>query len=311
VRNKTRSSNTFPPPLPSSRDQLQSRFSPSSPQVAQGDGEWGLWSVHHTLSLPLLPPQREDSSTLCPCSSLRSLSRETVLHKLLQRESFPQAAALHRLPQRGSFPQGAVPQEQAAPAWVPHRVKSPASKPAPAWAPLSVGPQVLAAACSSTGSPWGHSFLQASTCSGIGSLPQATGGDLLHRRPPWTTSGQPASPWSSSQAARENSLLQHLENVLPLPLHWPWYLQTCFSHIVSLLSLNCHFSQQFFFLPLLNYVITEALPPSLIGLALASSGSILELAGTGSIRHGGSFSQLLTEATPIAPPLPKPCHTNP
>jgi len=42
--------------------------------------------------------------TLFPCSSTRSLSRETVLHKLLQRESFPQ---------------GAVLQEQAAPVWVP------------------------------------------------------------------------------------------------------------------------------------------------------------------------------------------------
>jgi len=53
------------------------------------------------------------------------------------------------------------------------------------------------------------------------------------------------------------------------------------------------------------------LPPLLIGLALASDGSILEPGGTGFIRHGGSFQQLLTEATPIAPPLPKPCHANP
>ena len=80
----------------------------------------------------------------------------------------------------GPFPRGAVLQEQAAPAWVPHRVTSPASKPALAWAPLSMGPQVLAGACSSTGSPQGHSLLQASTCSGVGSLPQAIGGDLLH-----------------------------------------------------------------------------------------------------------------------------------
>jgi len=67
---------------------------------------------------------------------------------------------------------------------------------------------------------------------------------------------------------------------------------------------------EFFFLPLLNYVIPEVLLPSLTGLALASSGSVLELAGTGFIRHGRSVSQLLTEATPIAPPLPKPCHAN-
>jgi len=69
--------------------------------------------------------------------------------------------------------------------WVPHRVTSPVSKPALAWAPLSMGPQVLPGACSSMGSPRGHSLLQASTCSGVESVPQATGGDLLHCGPPW------------------------------------------------------------------------------------------------------------------------------
>jgi len=57
--------------------------------------------------------------TLFPCSNMRSVSQETVLHKLLQHESFPWAAALHKLPQGGSFPGSAVLQEQAAPAWVP------------------------------------------------------------------------------------------------------------------------------------------------------------------------------------------------
>jgi len=65
------------------------------------------------------------------------------------------------------------------------------------------------------------------------------------------------------------------------------------------------------FLPLLKYVITEALPPLLIALALASGRSILEPAGTGFIRHGGSFSQLLHRSHPYRPPLPKHCHTNP
>jgi len=41
--------------------------------------------------------------TLLPCTSVRSLSRETVVHKLVQRESFPWAAALYKLPQGGSF----------------------------------------------------------------------------------------------------------------------------------------------------------------------------------------------------------------
>jgi len=76
-------------------------------------------------------------------------------------------------------------------------------------------------------------------------------------------------------------------------------------------SLSTSSSPQFFFFSLLKYVVTEVLPPLLIGLALASSGSFLELAGTGFVSYGGSFLQLLTEATPIASPLPKPCHANP
>jgi len=52
---------------------------------------------------------------------------------------------------------------------------------------------------------------------------------------------------------------------------------------------------------LLNCVIPEALPPLLMGSALASGGSVLEPAGIGSILHGGNFWQLLTEATPVAP----------
>jgi len=58
--------------------------------------------------------------------------------------------------------------------------------------------------------------------------------------------------------------------------------------------------------PLLHCVIPEVLPPSLMGSALASGGSVLELSGTGSVGHRGSFWQLLTEATPVAPLLPKP-----
>jgi len=52
------------------------------------------------------------------------------------------------------------------------------------------------------------------------------------------------------------------------------------------------------------------LPPSVTGSALASGRSILEIAGTGSMGHGGNFWHLLPEATPAAPLLPKPCHAN-
>jgi len=206
--------------------------------------------------------------------------------------------------QRGSFPQDAVPQEQAVPAWVPHRVTSPASKPAPAWAPLSMGLQVLAGACSSAGSPQGHSFLQASTCSSVGSLPRAVSGYLLHCGTPWAAVAQPASPWPSPRAAREGSLLRHLEHLLPPPSSLTLVSAELFlSHrLTPLFRLPFHHIS---FLPLLKYIITEALPPSLIGLGLGSGGSILEPASTDFVRHGGNFLQLLTEATPIAPLLQK------
>jgi len=60
--------------------------------------------------------------------------------------NFSCMSAFHRLTffmncsSMGFFPQCVVLQEQTAPAWVPHRVTSPASKAAPAWAPLSTGP---------------------------------------------------------------------------------------------------------------------------------------------------------------------------
>jgi len=91
--------------------------------------------------------------TLFPCSSVRSLSWETVLHKLLQGESFPQAAALHELPQYGSLPTG--------------------------YSPSGTG-------CYSVVPPWGHKSCQ-QTCYSVGSsLHGYTGPDrsLLQRRLP-------------------------------------------------------------------------------------------------------------------------------
>ena len=136
-------------------------------------------------------------------------------------------AVLHKLLQCGSLPWGAVLQEQAAPARVPHGVTSPASNPAPVWAPLSMGPQVLPGACSSTGSPWGRSFLGASTCCSV---------DLLglqgHRLP-------------------HHGLLQGLQGNLcsstwstsfPLLLHWPWCLQISHSCLWLQMPLHSFFS---------------------------------------------------------------------
>jgi len=183
-------------------------------------------------------------------------------------------------------------------------VTSPASKPALAWASLSMGLQVLAGAYSSVGSPQGHSFLQASTCSGLGSLPQATGGSLLHHGPPWAAGRQLASPWSFIMSCK-GRLFSPASRV-PTPLFFTDFgVCRVVSFTSSHSSLLTAISPRVFFLPLLNYVIPEALPLSLIGLALASSESISEPTGTHFIRHGGSFSQLLTGATPIAPPTTK------
>jgi len=160
--------------------------------------------------------------TLFVCSSVRSLSRETVLHKLLQRESFPWGAVLHKLPQCGSLPQGAVLQEQAAPAWVLHRVTSPANKPAPAWASLSPRAHRTWQEPAAIQASYGVTASSPHTSGSAWGLPWAAGGDLFHRGhllycgPPWTAGGQPASPWSSSQATGEKSLLQHLKHLLLL-----------------------------------------------------------------------------------------------
>jgi len=174
-------------------------------------------STSHVVSAA--PSQREDSSHSAPAPAWGPSHRRQF------STNFSNVSPSHglqlftnELPQRGSLPRCAVLQEQAAPAWVP------------------TGSQVLPATCSSVdsslssrvhrswqepaparGSPWNHSFLQASTCSGVGSLPRATGGDLIHRGPPWAAGEQPTSPWSSSQVAREGSLLRHLRHLLPPP----------------------------------------------------------------------------------------------
>ena len=52
-------------------------------------------------------------------------------------------------------------------------------------------------------------------------------------------------------------------------------------------------------------------PASLTGSALGSGGFVLELAETGSVRHGGSPWSHLTADAPAASLLPTPCHVNP
>ena len=110
--------------------------------------------------------------TLFHCSSVGSLSWETVLQELLQCGSFPQASVFHELLQHVSLPWGAVLQAQTAPAWVPHRVASPPSTPTPAQTSHGVTASLRHPPAPAWGLPW------------------AAGGYLLHRGPPWAAGGQ-------------------------------------------------------------------------------------------------------------------------
>jgi len=209
-------------------------FSPSSPQAEQGDREWGLWSVHHTLSLPLLP--------------------------------------LHSLPllQRGVPPMGDSP-PQTGPTWVlPTGCHS--SQTAP-MSVLSMGCSLSGTGCSSVESSIGCRWIST---------------------PPWTSKGCRGTACLIMvfiTGSREiSALVPGAAHLLPLLLQWPWCPQSYFSHIFSLLPLaTIALLQVGFFFTLLKYVITEALPPSLMGLALASGGSVLDPADTGSIGHRGCF----------------------
>jgi len=189
------------------------------------------------------------------------------------------------------------------------------------------------------GPPRGHKPCQ-QTCSGMGTSLHGSAGParnlLQHRAPHGVTASfrhPPALAWGPFHGLQvEISFIVDLHGLQEdsLPHHglhhglqgknlcsgaWSTSSSSFFTdlgvcRVVSLASSHSSaVSPQVF--PLVKYVITEALPPLLIGLALASGGSILEPVGIGSIRYGRSLSQLLTEATPTASLLPKPCHANP
>ena len=76
VRNKSRSENTFPPPLLSSWAQLHSRFSTFSPPTPRGAGGQGMGvTVSSSLILSAAPSSSGGRLlTLFSCSRVRSLS---------------------------------------------------------------------------------------------------------------------------------------------------------------------------------------------------------------------------------------------
>jgi len=173
-------------------------------------------------------------------------------------------------PSMGPFPWGAILHEQTAPAWVPHVVTSlPANllqcgllspqvrrswqEPAPAWA-----------YCRVTAS-FGHIHLL------------------------WDGVPSRGCRWKSSVDFRGTACFtmafttgcRGISAPVPgAPAPPPSLILVSVSHILTLLWLQLHSFSSF-----LKYVITEVLPPSLMSSALASSRSVLEPAGIGSIGH--------------------------
>ena len=217
MRNKTKSQNTFPPPLPSSRAQFHSQIlylSPPQQCRRTGKGDWGHLVTCYLCRSFLLrgrTPQSSPASAWGPshgrqfstnfsivspshglqfftnCSSVGPFhGLQSFKHRLFQCGSPVGSQVLPaNLLQRGLLsPQICRSCQEPAPARASHGVTASfGHPPAPAWGP-----------------PW------------------AAGGDLLPRGPPWAAGGQPASPWSSPRAAGE-SLLRRLEHLLPLLLH--------------------------------------------------------------------------------------------
>jgi len=226
--------------------------------------------------------------TLCPCSSVGSLTWETVLHKVLQHESFPWAAALHKLPQHRSF----------------HGVQSFRNRLLQHGSPT--GSQALPANLLRCGvlSPRVHRFLQEPAP--VQALHGVTASFRHPRAPAWCPfHGRWVDICSTMDLhglqgdnLPHHGLHRELQEKTLCSCTWSTCCSCFFNdlgacRIVSLTSSHssqCRFTAVFFLL-LLKYVTPERLPPSLMGLALGSSRSILEPAGTGLIRHGRSFSQ--------------------
>jgi len=231
--------------------------------------------------------------TLCPCSRVGSLLQETVLHKLLQQGSFKNCSSMglphgvqslrnrllrHASPTRSQalpvnlFQRGLLSLHGATgptSSLLQHRLRTGSQPPS--------GTHLLRRGVL-------HG-LQVDICSTI-DLHRLQGDSLPHHGLLHGLQGNVCSgAWSTSSPSSFTDF--GVCRVVSLT-----YSQSCL-----MLQLCRVFS------PFSDYVITEVLPPSLMGLALASSGSILEPAVIGSIGRGGSFQRLLTEATPVAPPL--------
>jgi len=202
---------------------------------------------------------------------MKSHSWKTVLHELLQCESFLGAAVLHKLLQHLSFLPGAAFQEQTAPEWICHGVTSPASKLALEWAPLSMGPLVHRSYQNPVPVQAPHgvtAFFGHPNLLRCGVLHGLQGDSLPHHSLHHQLQGNLYSGAWITSSPSFSTALRVCRVCTPLSC-WKMPLRTLFF--------------------LLKYGITEELPPSLMGLALASGRSVLELVGTGFTGRRGSF----------------------
>ncbi|KAM9599800.1 uncharacterized protein ACIBXB_003644 [Morphnus guianensis] len=301
MRNKTKSQNTCPPPLPSFQAQLHSQILFLPHPAAQGDRD-GVYDQFIT-------------RYFCCFIILRGRTHHTL--PLLQCGVPPTGDSPPRTSPMWVLPMGCS-SSRTAPAQVPSTACSPSG-----------------AHCSSVGPPQGHKSCQ-KTCSSVGSSLHASAGparSLLQRGVP--TGSQP--PLGTHLLRRGDLPGLQVEICSTVDLHglqgdslphrglphglqgnlcsgaWSISSPSFFTDlgVCRVVSLTCSHSSlrlpfpsvpTFFFL--LKNVLPEALPLLLIGLALAGGGSVLEPAGIGSVGHRGSFQQLLTEATPVTPPPP-------
>lgn len=102
---------------------------------------------------------------------------------------------------------------------------------------------------------------------------------------------------SSPQAAKE-SLLWCLEHLLSLFLRPHWCLQSFF-FLHTLIPSFCLLLSSSFFL-FLNILSQRHYHLALMDSALASDGSVLQLADVGSVKHERNIQQLLTKVTTVA-----------